>query len=71
MPNQITCSGCDAEWTAMSACHCSGCKHRSAYGERGRCLDPAELPGLEFRLGMWRGPEMTEEQKAKRFGGEA
>lgn len=87
MANQITCSGCDATWTAMTACHCSGChrtfagvalfdRHRSAAGgEHGACLHPGRLvnantgaPVAEFRDGMWRGPEMDEATKTKRFG---
>lgn len=48
--------------------------HRTAKGERGECLNPAsirnrlEQPLMFFRNGMWRGPEMTEEQKAAAFG---
>lgn len=49
--------------------------HRSQYGERGACQDPNEVrhkkTGYQlmfFRDGMWRGPEMTEEQKLARFG---
>lgn len=51
--------------------------HRTAKGERGECLTPAtirnrvEQPLMFFRNGMWRGPEMTEEQKAAAFGGSA
>ncbi|WP_422662711.1 hypothetical protein [Pseudonocardia sp.] len=49
--------------------------HRGQYGERGQCLDPEEVRSrsgdrlLFLRDGMWRGPEMTEAQKAARFGG--
>jgi hypothetical protein len=49
--------------------------HRSATGEHGACIDPETIrhgktgERLMFhRNGMWRGPEMTEEQKAKAFG---
>jgi hypothetical protein len=48
--------------------------HRTAKGERGECLPPAtirnraEQPLMFFRNGMWRGPEMTDEQKAAAFG---
>lgn len=84
--SRITCSGCDASWTALNACHCSNChatfsgvalfdRHRSvAGGEHGSCLPPGRLCAttgerVMFRRdGMWRGPEMTEEQKTKRFG---
>lgn len=56
--------------------------HRSTRGgEHGSCVDPETLviksgprTGeriMFFRDGMWRGPEMTEEQKAARFGGRA
>lgn len=90
---RITCSGCDASWTALNAAHCTapGChrtfssvglfdRHRSASGpgDHGSCLDPGRLvnantgaPIAEFRDGMWRGPEMDEATKAKRFGGAA
>jgi hypothetical protein len=55
-PRRITCSGCDAVWTAMSAAHCAGChrtlagstlfdRHRHARGDHGSCLDPATLLG--------------------------
>jgi hypothetical protein len=51
-------------------------RHRSAAGEHGTCLDPETLVNREsgerlmfHRDGMWRSPEMTEEQKAKAFGG--
>lgn len=53
-------------------------KHRSQYGDRGACLDPDTLtiqqganlgePLMHYRDGMWRGPEMTDEQKQARFG---
>lgn len=49
--------------------------HRSARGEHGSCLDPESIRHgktgerlMFYRNGMWRGPEMTEEQKAKAFG---
>lgn len=49
--------------------------HRSTKGgEHGSCLAPdliANASGdrlLFLRDGMWRGPEMTEEQKLARFG---
>ena len=48
--------------------------HRSAGGERGRCADPGSITTEDgqrvmfFRDGMWRGPEMTDEQKLARFG---
>lgn len=75
----ITCGGCTQIWTAASAGHCSAChrtfatvglfdRHRSPVGKHGSCREPSTV-GLEFRDGMWRGPAMTAEQKAARFGG--
>lgn len=68
-----TCSGCPARWTGANRAHCSaeGC-HQTFAGvglfERHRigfaCVDPATLPGMELRGGLWRGPEATEEQRA-------
>lgn len=48
-------------------------RHRSIAGEHGRCHDPATLmkagqPVCEFRDGMWRFPEMSDADKAARFG---
>ncbi len=67
-----------------AGCHCTFVTatlfdaHRVQYGERGACRRPADLtftsgprsgePVMFFREGMWRGPEMTEEQKLARFG---
>ena len=56
-----TCGGCPQTWTALRACHCSGC-HRLFSGltlfdvhrARGRCVDPSDIPGAEYRDGMWR-----------------
>jgi hypothetical protein len=69
---------CGTTWTGTRAAHCSGCcrtfsgsslfdAHRRGYGDRGSCLDPVAL-GAEFRDGMWRAPEMTDEEKLARFG---
>jgi hypothetical protein len=77
-----SCNGCGAVWSGLSACHCSAChrtfagiglfdRHRDQHGERGKCVDPATLTKgtpIVFRDGMWRGPEMDEATKAKRFG---
>jgi hypothetical protein len=84
-----TCPACRTTWTGTAACHCASCHHtfagvglfdahRSQYGERGACLDPATItiksgprtgePVMHFRDGMWRGPEMTEAEKLARFG---
>lgn len=53
-------------------------RHRSMTGEHGSCADPAALrhgetgePLMFLRHGMWCGPEMTEEAKAKAFGRDA
>lgn len=48
--------------------------HRSMTGEHGHCRPPASITNnagerlLFFRRGMWRNPEMSEEDKAARFG---
>lgn len=49
--------------------------HRAARGgEHGSCLDPEQILNgsgervMFFRNDMWRGPELTEEQKQARFG---
>ena len=48
--------------------------HRSVKGEHGACLDPEEIFNgsgervMYLRDGMFRGPEMTAEQKLARFG---
>ena len=49
-------------------------QHRSAAGEHGTCLDPEKILNrrtgermMFLRNGMWRGPEMTDEQKLARF----
>lgn len=46
--------------------------HRSAYGQHGHCLDPETVVHREtgehllvFRDGMFRGPAMSEEAKAR------
>lgn len=70
---------CGKEWSGTRACHCGGChetfsgialfdKHRSQYGEHGRCLDPATLAGVELRDGVWSRPEMDADAKARAFG---
>lgn len=49
-------------------------RHRSSAGKHGTCLDPTSITNsngervMFYRDGMWRGPEMTEEQKAALFG---
>lgn len=43
--------------------------HRGQDGEHGSCLDPASVtdkrgtPRMSLRDGLWRGPEVTEEQR--------
>lgn len=65
---------CNQSWTALTAAHCAVChrtfsavslfdKHRKV--NSGECAIPG---GVEFRNGMWRGPEMSEEVKALRRG---
>jgi hypothetical protein len=64
-----------------TACHCLFSTprlfdlHRSTRGgDHGSCLNPATVTRttgervMFQRDGMWRGPEMTEEQKLARFG---
>lgn len=53
-------------------------QHRSQTGEHGACTDPATVVNsrtgerlLFERDGIWSGPEMTDEQKAKAFGRDA
>ena len=76
--NAITCNGCDHTWTALGAAHCGGChrtfssvghfdKHRNQHGERGECINPAGIEGIYFRGGMWRGPEMSDEQRRRAY----
>lgn len=73
MAKPWACHGCDARWSGLAMAHCSVChatfssvglfdKHRRA----ARCVP---LPD-DHRLvdGVWRGPEMTEAQKAARYG---
>lgn len=89
MAEVITCSGCDNTWTGASRCHCSNChitlsgiglfdKHRHGRGERGGCLDPAQMlirtgpragqPVMYLRDGIWSAPEMDEDARARRAG---
>ena len=70
-----SCGGCDARWTDKRLAHCGAC-HRSFGGvglfEQHRrafaCLDPATIEGLRLADGIWRGPELTDEQR-ERLGG--
>lgn len=51
--------------------------HRSQDGEHGTCLDPEALVGrdgerrLFSRAGMWRGPELSPEDRERLWGGDA
>jgi hypothetical protein len=51
--------------------------HRSAEGEHGSCVPPGEVVGrdgqrrLFFRAGMWRGPELSPEDRERLWGGDA
>lgn len=63
------CSGCHQTFAGANLFDA----HRTQYGEHGTCRRPADMvatsgiragePLMFFREGMWRGPEMTEEQK--------
>lgn len=82
-----TCSGCLSTWTGLSVAHCGGCHETfatvglfDAHRVDGHCVHPFEVrtrggePRLFFRDGMWRGPELTDEQRAKLatvWGGES
>ena len=67
------CSGCCRTFVGPSLFDA----HRAARGERGLCIDPETLTNntgdriAYFRNNMWRGPEMTDEQKTARFGARA
>jgi hypothetical protein len=50
----VTCSGCDAAWTARNAAHCGSCH--------------ALFASVFFRDGMWRGPELSDEQRDRLRG---
>jgi hypothetical protein len=82
---QVTCGGCGASWSALSAAHCGSCHrlfasvslfdmHRSQDGDHGACIPPGEVQGrngeqrLFFRDGMWRGPELSDEQRNRLRG---
>jgi hypothetical protein len=82
-----SCNRCGHRWSALGACHCTGCcrrgagerstfsglalfdRHRSSVGEHGRCIAPESIrsqdgqPVMWHRDGMWRGPELTTEQR--------
>lgn len=68
--NTCHCSGCHASFAGVGLFD----KHRAQYGEHGVCRRPADLtttsgePVMFFRDGIWKGPQMTEEDKLVRFG---
>ncbi|HEX3778494.1 MAG TPA: hypothetical protein VHX38_02425 [Pseudonocardiaceae bacterium] len=68
-----TCSGCDARWTGSSRAHCTAPNCHRTFATAGlfdrhrrgfACIDPTGIDGMELRDGLWRSPEMTEEQRA-------
>lgn len=71
-----TCGRCESWWTAQKAAHCGGCCETFAtvrlfdlHRADGSCVRPDAVVSpsgerrLFFRAGMWRGPELTEEQR--------
>lgn len=66
------CGGCHRTFSGVTTFD----QHRSQTGERGTCLDPETVVGkagdrlLFDRGGIWSGPEMSDEAKA-RFGRDA
>jgi hypothetical protein len=76
LTEMATCPRGDTTWTGHRPCHCGSCHetfsgirlfdaHRHHRGDHGGCLDPATLPGMERRDGMWREPEMSPEAKTE------
>lgn len=64
------CSGCHENFSGVGLFD----RHRSITGAHGTCVPPDQLRTTggervcELRDGVWRYPEMTEEQKLARFG---
>jgi hypothetical protein len=68
------CSGCHNTFAGLVLFDA----HRIQHGGSGACRRPADMvmtgglregePVMFFREGIWRGPEMTDEQKFARFG---
>jgi hypothetical protein len=64
------CGGCHNSYSGISTFD----QHRSMTGEHGVCKRPAEVVNslgerlLWLRDGVWRGPELTEDEKTARFG---
>lgn len=79
-----TCSGCAAQWNASATAHCGSChrsfsgvslfdRHRYITQTSGGCIDPAELMSNGKRVaflrdGVWRYPELTDDQRVRMFG---
>jgi hypothetical protein len=65
------CSACHQTFSTVALFD----RHRSFEGQHGSCRDPATLidrkgnPVMVLTGGVWRGPQMTPEQKAAKFGG--
>lgn len=74
----VCCGGCAARWSGTLIAHCGAC-HLSFGSTRwfdrhrrlDRCLDPIDIRDPEgyqaMRLvdGVWRGPDASEEMKAR------
>ena len=72
---QTVCPKCAARWTGANTSHCGAChqtfsgirlfdRHRTHYGEHGRCWDPTDIVDSEgYRImwpdnhGIWRSVE--------------
>jgi hypothetical protein len=67
---------CGKTIAGTRACHCSACcetfsgielfdRHRNQHGERGSCIDPSTMSGVERRDdGVWAHPPMDEATRA-------
>lgn len=68
--NAAHCSGCHELFAGLALFDA----HRSADGEHGACIPPGQVQGRDgeqrmfFRAGMWRGPELSEEQRERLRG---
>lgn len=76
------CARCGVTWGGLARCHCSAChltfsalsyfdQHRWHKDGRDGCWHPSELSTrgqpLVCRDGIWGGPELSAEQKARLF----
>lgn len=73
-------SGVSRAHCAADQCHHSFASaslfdlHRSVAGEHGTCRNPRDIVNTQgnrvmfYREGLWRSPELTEEQKVAAFG---